>query len=280
MANRRFEGKVAFISGVARGQGRSHATHLAREGASIIGFDSCHPHESVPYSQATEADLEETVRLVEAEGGRIVAGKADVRDRASIQKVLEQGLERFGRIDTVICNAGCGIPSLPFWEVPEKAFQDAIDINLVGAWQTAAVAVPPMLATGEGGAIILIGSTAALNAVPNLAAYTAAKTALTGMAKSMANDVARYKIRVNVVCPTSVPTDFILNDRLYKIFRPDLESPTVDDLREAMAKRHPLGEPWVETSDVSQAIMYLASDEGRYITGIVLPVDLGFSINW
>ena len=276
----RFAGKVALISGVARGQGRSHAVRLAREGASIIGFDALSDYESVPFKQATQKDLDETVRLVEKEGGEIVVGRADVRYREQITAVLEEGLDRFGRLDTVIANAGIGINSLPFWEVPERDFKDAIDVNLVGAWQTVSAAVPAMLATGEGGSVVLIGSTAALNAVPRLAAYTAAKTGLVGMMRSMANDLAPYKIRVNVVCPTSVPTDFILNDRLYRIFRPDLENPTVDDLKAAMAERHPLGEPWVEPSDVSAAIAYLASDEGRYVTGIVLPVDLGFTIQW
>lgn len=277
---RRFEGKVVFISGVARGQGRSHAVKLAGEGASIIGFDGLCTYESVPFGQATAADLDETVRLVEEQGGKIVAGRADVRNRDEINAVLADGLEAFGRVDVVIANAGIGINSLPFWEVSERDFRDVIDVNLLGAWQTVAAAAPAMIDGGRGGAVVLIGSTASLNAVPKLAAYTAAKTGLIGLMRSMANDLAPHRIRVNVVCPTSVPTDFIFNDRLYRIFRPDLENPTRDDLREAMVTRHPLGEPWVETADVSAAIVYLTSDDGRYVTGIVLPVDLGFTINW
>lgn len=278
--NRRFAGKVVLISGVARGQGRSHAVRFAEEGASIIGFDALSDYESVPFAQARQEDLEETVALVEKAGGQIHAGRADVRRRSEVDEVVRAGVERFGRLDVVVANAGIGINSLPFWEVPEQHFRDAIDVNLVGAWQTVAAAVPAMLETGEGGAVVLIGSTASLNAVPRLAAYTAAKTGLLGMMRSMANDLAPHRIRANVVCPTSVPTDFILNDRLFRVFRPDLENPTIDDLREAMATRHPLGEPWIQPADVSAAILFLTSDEGRYITGSVLPVDLGFTIQW
>ena len=276
----RLQNKVALISGVARGQGRSHALRLAGEGASIIGFDRMAGYSTVPFSQATPEDLEETVRLVEKAGGQIVVGRADVRDRAQIAKVIDEGVSRLGNIDVVVANAGIGINSAPFWEVPQDEWRDCIDVNLGGVWNTVSAAIPSMLAGGHGGAVVVTSSAAALKAAPNIAPYTAAKTGVIGLVRSMANDLAPHRIRANVVCPTSVPTGFLFNERLYKIFRPDLEHPTPDDVTPVMAQMHPLGEPWVETDDVSSAVAYLASDEARYITGIVLPVDLGLSVKF
>jgi SDR family mycofactocin-dependent oxidoreductase len=274
----RMAGKVALISGVARGQGRSHALRLVEEGASIIGFDGLCTYDTVPFSQATQEDLDETVALVEEAGGKIVAGRADVRDRAEIAAVVAKGLEQFGQIDIVIANAGIGINGRPFWEVPEADWKDVIDVDLTGVWHTVSAAMPAMIEANRGGSVVMTSSAAALKAAPNLGAYTAAKTGVIGLMRSMANDLAPYRIRANVVCPTSVPTDFLFNDRLYRIFRPDLEHPTAEDVKPVMAKMHPLGEPWIETQDISAAVAYLASDEARYITGIVLPVDLGLSI--
>ena len=275
---RRLEGRVALISGVARGQGRSHAVHLAREGAMIIGFDLMSDYSTVPFRQARPEDMEETVRMVEAVGGRILTSRADVRERSQIEEVVARGVAEFGPVDTVVANAGIGINSAPFWEVPQDEWRDCIDVNLGGVWNTVSAAVPSMIEGGSGGSIVLTSSAAAMKSAPNLAPYTAAKSGVVGMMGSMANDLAPYRIRVNTVCPTSVATDFLFNDRLYRIFRPDLSEPTIDDVRPVMASMHPLGEPWIDVDDVSAAVVYLTSDDARSVTGVVLPIDLGLSI--
>jgi (+)-trans-carveol dehydrogenase len=276
----RLAGKVALISGVARGQGRSHALRLASEGVSIIGFDGLCTYETVPYKQATQDDLDETVQLVEKEGGRILAGRADVRNRDEIAGVVAEGIAEFGGIDIVIANAGIGINSVPFWKVSQQEWDDVIGVNLTGAWHTVSAAVPGMIEADRGGSIIITSSSAAIKAAPQLAPYIAAKTGVIGMMRSMANDLAPHRIRINCVAPTAVPTDFVLNDRLYQIFCPDKENPTLEDAKVIMRGFHPLGQPWIETEDISAAVAYLASDEARYISGIVLPVDLGLSFAW
>jgi (+)-trans-carveol dehydrogenase len=276
----RLTDKVALISGVARGQGRSHALRLASEGVSIIGFDGLCTYDTVPYKQATQADLDETVRLVEAAGGRILVGQADVRSRHEIDAVVEKGLAEFGRIDIVLANAGIGINSVPFWQVTQQEWDDVIGVCLTGVWNTVSAAVPAMIEEGRGGSIVLTSSAAALKAAPQLGPYIAAKTGVIGLMKSMANDLAPHRIRINCIAPTAVPTDFVLNDRLYQIFCPDVENPTVEDASKILAGMHPLREPWVEPGDVSAAVAYLASDEARFVTGIVLPVDLGLSVAW
>jgi SDR family mycofactocin-dependent oxidoreductase len=276
----RLDGKVALISGVARGQGRSHALRLASEGAAIVGFDGLCTYDTVPYKQATQADLDETVRLVEAAGGRVVAGRADVRERDEIAAIVEKGVAEFGGIDVVLANAGIGINSRPFWEVSQQEWDDVIGVCLTGVWHTVSAAVPTMIGAGKGGSVIMTASAAAIKAAPQLAPYTAAKTAVIGMMRSMANDLSPHKIRINCVAPTAVPTDFVLNERLYQIFCPDLENPTVEDAAKILRQSHPLDQPWVEPRDVSAAVAFLASDEARYISGIVLPVDLGLSYAW
>jgi SDR family mycofactocin-dependent oxidoreductase len=276
----RLTNKVALISGVARGQGRSHAQRLAAEGVSIIGFDGLCTYDTVPYKQATQQDLDDTVRLIEAAGGRIYAGQADVRDRAGIEQIISAGVAAVGPIDIVVANAGIGINSRPFWEVSQAEWDDVIGVCLTGVWHTVSAAVPSMIAAGRGGSVIMTSSAAAIKAAPQLSAYIAAKTGVIGMMRSMANDLAPYRIRINCVAPTAVPTDFVLNDRLYQIFSPDSPEPNLEDAKKVMRSMHPLGEPWIETQDISAAVAYLASDEARYITGIVLPVDLGLSFAW
>jgi (+)-trans-carveol dehydrogenase len=276
----RLTNKVALISGVARGQGRAHAQRLAAEGVSIIGFDGLCTYDTVPYKQATQEDLDETVRLIEASGGRIYAGRADVRDRAEIERIISAGVAEVGPIDIVVANAGIGINSRPFWEVSQQEWDDVVGVCLTGVWHTVSAAVPSMIAAGKGGSVIMTSSAAAIKAAPQLSPYIAAKTGVIGMMRSMANDLAPYRIRINCVAPTAVPTDFVLNDRLYQIFSPDSPEPNLEDAKKVMRSMHPLGEPWIETQDISAAVAYLASDEARFITGIVLPVDLGLSFAW
>jgi (+)-trans-carveol dehydrogenase len=276
----RFDGKVALISGVARGQGRSHALRLASEGAAIIGFDGLCTYDTVPYKQATQDDLDETVKQVENAGGRILSGRADVRKRDEIDSIVAKGIAEFGGIDIVVANAGIGINSRPFWEVSQQEWDDVIDVCLMGVWHTVSAAAPAMIAAGKGGSIVVTASAAAIKAAPQLSPYIAAKTGVIGMMRSMANDLAPHKIRINCIAPTAVPTDFVLNDRLYQIFCPDKENPTVEDAAAILRGHHPLGEPWIQPSDASAAVAFLASDEARYISGILLPIDLGLSFAW
>jgi (+)-trans-carveol dehydrogenase len=276
----RLTNKVALISGVARGQGRSHALRLVSEGVSVIGFDGLCTYDTVPYKQATREDLDETVRLIKEADGKVYAGRADVRERGEIERIIKEGTAEAGPIDIVIANAGIGINSRPFWEVSQQEWDDVIGVCLTGVWNTVSAAVPSMIAAGNGGSVVITSSAAAIKAAPQLSAYIAAKTGVIGMMRSMASDLAPHRIRINCIAPTAVPTDFVLNDRLYQIFSPNSPEPNLEDAKKVMRAMHPLGEPWVEPRDVSAAVAYLASDEARYVSGIVLPVDLGLSFSW
>ena len=270
----RVEGKVAFITGAARGQGRSHAIRLAQEGADIIAVDLCGQVASVPYPMATPADLAETVKQVEALDRRIVAAQADVRDFGALKAALDAGVAQLGRLDIVSANAGiASIGRLD--ELTEQSWQDMIDINLSGVWRTAKAAIPHLIAGGRGGSIILTSSAAGLTGVQNIAHYVSAKHGLVGLMRSLALELAPHSIRVNSLHPTFVDTDMIQNQATYRLIRPDLESPAADDFRAALATVNTLPVPWVEAVDVSNALLFLASDEARYITGVPLPVDAG-----
>lgn len=271
----RVEGKVAFITGAARGQGRSHAVRLAQEGADIIAIDVCEPINAVPYDPATEEDLAETVRQVEALDRRIVATQADVRDYAAMKAALDDGVAQLGRLDIVSANAGI-FSNAPSDQLTEEAWDEMIDINLKGVWLTAKAAIPHLRAAG-GGSIIITSSTAGIKGTPNFVHYVAAKHGVVGIMRTLANELAADSIRVNTVHPTGVDTDMILNDNLFELFMPDL--PAEQRTREEFAKRmsglNALPVPWVEPVDISNAVLFLASDEARYITGVQLPVDAG-----
>jgi SDR family mycofactocin-dependent oxidoreductase len=271
----RVDGKVAFITGAARGQGRSHALRLAQEGADIIALDLCQPIESVPYALPTGGDLIETVKMVEELDRRIVAREADVRDLAQVQAVVEEGISEFGHIDIVCANAGIA-SFAPTLEMDEQMWQDMIDINLTGVWKTVRAAAAPMVERRQGGSIIFTSSVAGLFGFPNLAHYSAAKHGVVGMMRVLAQEFAPYMIRVNTVNPTTVNTPMVVNDAVPALFRPDLENPTVEDMNEALMGLNSLPIALVEAVDVSNAVLWLASDEARYITGVALPVDAGF----
>lgn len=270
----RVNGKVAFITGIARGQGRSHAITLAREGADIIGLDYLDTVDESPAPAATQADLDETIRQVEALGRRIVAEKADVRHRDQVDAVLARGVAEFGRLDIVSANAG--INSLGSTDqITEEIWTNMIDINLTGVWHTTQASIPHIRSGGRGGAIILTGSAAGLAAFQNVSHYVAAKHGVTGLMRALALELAPERIRVNSVNPTNVDTDMILNESMFRLFRPELENPTKEDFAEAALRNMPYPVPWVESIDVSNAVLFLASDEARYITGVALPVDAG-----
>jgi SDR family mycofactocin-dependent oxidoreductase len=273
----RVKGKVAFITGAARGMGRSHALRLAEEGADVVAVDIMQPIDSVAYPLSGPDDLAETVGLVEETGQRIVTQQADVRSQADLDDAVTAGLDAFGHIDIVCANAG--IASFgPTWELPESTWQEMIDINLSGAWHTAKAAVPAMICAGRGGSIVMVSSVAGLKGIPNIAHYSAAKHGLVGLMRTLANELAPHRIRVNTVHPTNVATPMVLNDTTFRAFRPDLPDPTEQDSLEAMTQMNAIPVPWVEPIDVSNAVLWLASDESRYVTGVALPIDAGMTI--
>jgi SDR family mycofactocin-dependent oxidoreductase len=271
----RVEGKVAFITGAARGQGRSHAIRLAQEGADIIAIDICEDIPGVPYAGATEADLAETVKEVEALDRRIVAAKADVRDYAGLKKALDDGVAQLGRLDIVSANAGIAPSGTPAWEIGEPAWQTVVDINLTGVWHTAKAAIPHLIAGGRGGSIILTSSAAGLQAYEGIAQYVSAKHGVVGLMRNLAIELAPHFIRVNSIHPTQVDTPMIQNESTWRLFRPDLEHPTKEDFAPGSQALNVLPIPWVDPVDISNAVLFLASDEARYITGVALPVDAG-----
>jgi SDR family mycofactocin-dependent oxidoreductase len=269
------DGKVAFITGAGRGQGRSHAVRLAEDGADIIALDLCDDAvATVGYPLATPDDLDETVALVEAKGRRAVKGIADVRDLAQVQAVVEDGLAQLGRIDIVCANAGIGTWAVA-WEMTPEQWNDMIDINLTGVFNAARAALPSMVDRGEGGSVILTSSTAGLIGYANTAHYTAAKHGVIGLMKVLAQEAGPHGIRVNAICPTTVNTPLVINDATFELFAPDKENPGPDDVREPFAALNILDIPWIEPSDVSEAVAWLASDAARYVTGISLPIDAG-----
>ncbi|PKZ66031.1 SDR family mycofactocin-dependent oxidoreductase [Gordonia terrae] len=268
------EGKVAFITGAARGQGRSHAIRLAQEGADIIAVDVSQQVETVPYDTARPGDLEETVREVEALDRRIIATEADVRDLSALKQAADDGVAQLGRIDIVLANAGISTMA-PTLEMDETMWQTMIDINLTGVWKTVRAAAPHIVAGGRGGSIVLTSSLAAMWANENIAHYSAAKAGLIGMMQVLAKELAPQSIRVNTVHPTTVATEMILNDATYKLFRPDIEQPTRADFEEAARELNRLPVSMVEPVDISNAVLYLVSDDGRYVTGTTHVVDAG-----
>jgi SDR family mycofactocin-dependent oxidoreductase len=272
----RVEGKVAFITGAARGQGRSHAIRLAQEGADIIAVDLVRQVGSVPYPMSTPEDLAQTVKEVEALDRRIVATQADVRDYAALKAALDDGVAQLGRLDIVSANAGIfSFGTLE--ELPEQTWRDMIDTNLTGVWHAAKAAIGHLKAGGRGGSIILTSSTAGLKALENTGHYVAAKHGVVGLMRTLALELAPDMIRVNSVHPTSVNTDMVQNTAAYALFAPDLEEK--DRTKERLLGRfqalNALPIPWVEPVDISNAVLWLASDESRYVTGVTLPVDAG-----
>ncbi|SDE03348.1 mycofactocin-coupled SDR family oxidoreductase [Rhodococcus tukisamuensis] len=268
-------GQVAFITGAARGQGRAHAVKMASEGADIIAVDLCAPVATAGYDMATEADLAETVALVEAQGRGIAATVADTRDLDALQKAVDAGVERFGRLDIVVANAGIAASPKLSWDLTSDEFREMMDINVTGVWQSTKVAIPHLLAGGRGGSVVLISSMAGLRGVPGIVHYSTAKHAVRGMAKSLANELAWANIRVNSVHPGNVRTTMIDNEAMVRGFRPDLEHPVLADTAAIMQKLNLLPEPWVEAEVIADAVLFLVGDTGRGITGIALPVDLG-----
>lgn len=279
----RVQGKVAFITGAGRGQGRSHAVRLAEEGADIIAVDLCCDIESTKYALASSEDLKETVRLVEELGRRIVAVQADVRDIGQLRAALDRGMSELSRLDIVVAQAG--IAPLR-GEPPLQAWSDVVDVNLIGTINAIQAALPHL---AEGGSIIATGSTAALmphgmvqqvGTNPGGDGYAFAKRALSEYVHELAKNLAPRGLRANVVHPTNVNTAMLQSEEMYRSFRPDLDNPTRSDAELAFPAQQAMSIPYVEPEDVSQAVVFLASDDARYVTGTQMRVDGGGYLKW
>jgi len=271
----RLHGKVAVITGAARGQGRAHALRLADEGADIIALDVCRQIDTVPYPMANSDDLATTADLVKRLGRQVFAAEVDVRDLAGMQEAVHEAVSRLGRLDIVIANAGTLNDTAPMWELTEKQFQDQIDVNLTGVWKTIKATVPVMLRQNEGGAIILISSISGLTVELNVGHYAASKHGVNGLMRTLSGELAPHNIRVNSVNPTNVNTLMINNPRYNQLFAGGKEGATQEDALEALTAMHALSVPFLDPADVSNAVVYLASDDGRYITGTAHVVDAG-----
>ena len=271
----RVEGKVAFITGAARGQGRAHAVRLAQEGADIIAVDICKQIDSVLIPLSSPEDLAETADLVKNAGGRIHTAEVDVRDFDALKAAVDAGVEEFGRLDIIVANAGIGNGGQLLHDTGEPDWDDMIGVNLSGVWKTVKAGVPHILAGGNGGSIILTSSVGGLKAYPHTGHYVAAKHGVVGLMRTFAVELGAQNVRVNSVHPTNVNTPLFMNEPTMKLFRPDLENPGPEDMKVVGQLMHTLPIGWVEPEDIANAVLFLASDEARYITGVTLPVDGG-----
>lgn len=269
----RVAGKVALVTGAARGIGRAQAVRFAEEGADIIAVDVCAPIDTVIIPPATRADLAETERLIAAAGGRVCTFVADVRDADALQETVAGGVDRFGGLDIVCATAGITSAG-PALDLSDEVWQTMLDVNLTGVWQTCKAAAPHLIARGSG-SIILTSSIAGLRGLTGVAHYVAAKHGVVGLMRSMAKEFAAHNVRVNTVHPTNVDTPMIQNDLVRRAFRPDLAQPTRADFAAAASTMNMLPIPWVDPVDIANATLFLASDEARYITAVTLPVDAG-----
>jgi SDR family mycofactocin-dependent oxidoreductase len=279
----RVEGKVAFVTGAARGQGRSHAVRLAEEGADIIAVDLCRQIESIQYPLASPEDLDETARLIEKTGQGVLTAQADVREAAQLRTALESGIAEFGKVDIVVAQAGvAGMSGNP----PLQAWCDVWNTNLIGTINAIQVALPHL---GDGGSIIATASTAALmdvakndnpGADPGGIAYLYSKRQIAEYVHVLASELAPLGIRANVVHPTNCNTPMLQSEPMYRAFRPDLERPTRADAEPVFGVQQAMKIPFIEPEDISNAVLWLASDEARYVTGMQLRVDAGGYLKW
>jgi SDR family mycofactocin-dependent oxidoreductase len=272
------DGKVAFISGIARGQGRSHALRLAGEGADIIGVDICHDIAAMDYPNATPADLAETTKLIEQLDRRVITSEVDVRDFDAVRQAIDSGVAELGRLDIVLSNAGI-VRLHADTDDPEQLWHDIVGTNLTGGFHVVNAAVPHLIAGGRGGVIVFTGSTAGVRPVANpgvgALAYTASKWGLVGVCKQLAATLAQHSIRVNIVHPTGVASGMTMNAAMAELAEQAMAGGDADGMA-AMQNAMPV--QILQPSDISDAIAFLVSDQAKWITGVSLPVDAGFSI--
>jgi SDR family mycofactocin-dependent oxidoreductase len=273
----KLDGKVALITGGARGQGRSHAVTFAKEGADIVVCDLVSQIETVPYTMSNPDDLEETVKLVEEHDQRCVAMRADVRDSGQMREVVDRAIAEFGRIDILVANAGIVAP-VPLVDITDDQWSDMVDTDLAGVFK-AIRAVAPHMIERRSGRIIATSSMVGKTGVPGLAHYVAAKWGVIGLVKSAALEFGQYGITVNAVCPTNVDTMMIQNPAMYGLFAPDIANPSREDVIPGFMSLNALPVPWVEAKDISEGMLYLAAESGRYVTGETLTIAAGWNAN-
>jgi SDR family mycofactocin-dependent oxidoreductase len=269
-----FRGKIVAITGAGRGQGRSHAVRFAEEGADVIVIDICDDIPGLQYGLATKRDLEETVQAASVHGTRVRSRVADVRDPTAISGAIDECAAELGGLDIVSVNAGIAPPFVPTSDIADELWRAVIAVNLTGAFNTARAAVPHLRARG-GGSIIFTASVAGVQGMANLGAYVASKHGVVGLMKTMAMELGPENIRVNAVLPTSVATPMLLNSATYELMRPDLEAPQLDDVVDVLRTIQVLPIAYVDPEDVTNAVVFLASDAARCVTGVALPVDGG-----
>jgi len=273
----RLSGKVALITGGARGQGRSHAVTFAREGADIVTCDLVSQVATVPYPMSVPDDLNETVKLVEEQDRRCVAMQADVRDTARLQAVVERGIAEFGKIDILVANAGIVAP-VPLLNITDDDWSDMIDIDLTGVFKSIRAVAPHMIER-RSGRIIATASIVGRIGASGLSHYAAAKWGVIGLVKSAALEFGPYGVTVNAVCPTNVDTPMIQNPAMYALFAPGVQNPTRDDVTPGFSSLNALPVPWVQVQDISEGMLYLAAESGRYVTGETLTIAAGWNAN-
>lgn len=273
-------GKVAFITGAARGQGRAHAVELARAGADIIAVDVADANAAfgLGYPLGTAEELADTAKAVEALDRRVVTAEVDVRNADALTDALQRGVTELGRLDIVVANAGIAPGPTPIQDTTLESWGQVLDVNLTGVFNTCKAAIPHLLRTGDGGAMVLTSSIAAFYTHAGLGPYTVAKVGVYGLMKTLAKELAPHSIRVNTVHPSQVNTPMIMNDELFRIFRPDLENPTKADFEEASQGLHALPLTVFEPEDIARAVLFLVSDDAKYITGVGLPLDAGMLV--
>lgn len=271
----RFDDKVVFVTGGAKGQGRSHAVAFAKEGADVVVCDIARQIESIPHTMGTRADLDETARMVEKLDRRCLAITADVRSTGEINAAVEQAVTELGRVDILLANAGV-LSLTPVAEMTDDQWSDVVDTDLMGVFKTMRAVIPHMVDQGSG-RIIATSSMAGRTGLPTVAHYCAAKWGVIGLVKSVAREVAGNGVTVNCVCPTNVDTDMIHNEQFYALFAPGVDNPSKEDVIPGFQSLNAVPVPWIEAIDISNAMMFLASDEARYITGEALHVSAGWN---